>query len=87
MTKQIQLYFYIGIATFMLGIISYVGYVFYDRAEAKKTIIQKDEVIETKKIEVQTTSIAQKAKGEIEQINKEDTHEADTSVGTHHHPF
>jgi len=87
MFKNVQMYIYAGLILFAISVLSYIGYVFYDRAEAKKTIIKKDGVIETKKIEVQTTSIAEKAKGAIEQINKEDTHEADTSVGTHHHPF
>lgn len=87
MFKQIQLYLYIGIATFILLVVSYVGYVFYDRAEAKETIIKKDAVIEAKKIEVKTTSIAQKARGKIEQINKEEAREADTTFGVHNYSF
>ena len=87
MTKQIQLYLYIGIATFMLGIVSYVGYVFLDRAEVKKKVVTQKETIETKKIEIKTTAIAERAKGEITQVDKEKRNEADTSFGVHSYTF
>lgn len=87
MTKQIQLYLYIGIATFMLGIVSYVGYVFWDRAEAKKKVVTQEGTIETKKIEIKTTGIAERAKGEIKQVDKRKNYEADTSFGVHSYSF
>jgi len=87
MFKNVQAYLYAGIVLVVMAILSYVAYVFHDRAEAKKTIMQKETIIETQKVETQLTSIAEKAKGKIEQIEKEKTHEADTSFGVHSYTF
>jgi len=87
MFKNVKAYLYTGIVLFVVAILSYVAYVFHDRAEAKKTIVEKETIIETQKTEMQLTSIAEKAKGKIEQINKEKHHEADTSSGVHSYTF
>lgn len=87
MFKNVQVYLYTGIALCMIALFSYIAYVFHDRAEAKKTILQKDTVIKTQKVETKLTSIAEKAKGKIEQIEKEEPHEADTSFGVHSYTF
>jgi len=87
MFKNVQAYLYAGIVLLVVAILSYVAYVFHDRAAAKKTIVEKETIIETQKTEMQLTSIAEKAKGKIEQINKEKTHEADTSFGVHSYTF
>ncbi len=80
-------YIYVAAALFVAAVFSYVGYVFYDRAEAKKTIAKKESVIQTKIVEVDLAGVAEKAKGQIEQIDKEDNNEADISFGVHHYTF
>ena len=87
MFKNVEMYLYAGIVLFMLGILSYIGYVFYDRAEAKKTVVKQKGTIQTKTVEVKLTGIAENAKGQIQQVDKEQTNEADTSFGVHHYTF
>ena len=87
MFNQLKIYLYMAVVVLIISMLSYVGYVFYDRAEVKKSIIKKDAVIATQKIEVQTTSIAEHAKGKIEQIDKEVTDEAPSTIGVHQYTF
>lgn len=87
MFKSLQMYIYAVIIVFVVGVLSYIGYVFYDRAEAKKTVVKQKGTIETKKTEIKTTGIAERAKGEIKQVEKRKNYEADTSFGVHSYSF
>ena len=87
MFKNAQMIMIVSIVVFMLSILSYITYVFYDRAEVKRTVIKQEGTIQTKTVEVKLTGIAENAKGQIQQVDKEEINEADTSFGVHHYTF